>query len=511
MKKTLLFCFVIAIFTSYGWAETPSALWGKSGERWTPQSRLPDVSHAGYHRGEFDIPSPPVAANVRDFGAVGDGEHDDTEALLRAIGSVKSGAVLIPEGKYKITQIIEITKPGIVLRGEGSDKTILYFPTVLNDIRPDWGATTTGDRTSNYSWAGGFIWFKGSFQSQTLAEIVSPAARGDKEVAVSNSASLHAGDEVEVYMSDDAENSLADHLYSGDPGKMDNLRGRTHASLVTRVVRVDGKRVVIDRPLRFDIQPRWKPVIRRFSPTVSECGIESLGFLFPVTPYQGHFTELGYNPVAMSNVAHCWARGIHIQNADSGFFIGGRFCTVDRVVYDSERPPDSTGCTGHHGVYISSDDNLFTRFQFNTRFIHDLTVSHCAGNVFSNGSGVDLCFDHHERVPYENCFTNIDIGRGTRMWKCGGGAALGRHCAARGTFWNIRADRPQSWPDGFGPDSMNLVAVQTRSSSVMDEGGRWFEAIPPDEIVPANIHEDQLRHRLESVKQTRVEDAASRQ
>ena len=50
-----------------------SDLWGVAGERWTAVSRLPDVSYAGYQRGEQEIPSPAVVASVRDFGAVGDG------------------------------------------------------------------------------------------------------------------------------------------------------------------------------------------------------------------------------------------------------------------------------------------------------------------------------------------------------------------------------------------------------------------------------------------------------
>jgi len=128
-------------------------------------------------------------------------------------------------------------------------------------------------------------------------------------------------------------------------------------------------------------------------------------------------------------------------------------------------------------------------FDYRQKFIHDITVTRSAGNVIMEGRGVDLCFDHHKRAPYENLFTNIDAGLGSRLWKCGGGRALGRHCAARGTFWNIRTDRPQKYPSGFGPWSMNLVALTTE----MD--GRWFEAIDPERVWPQNIYTAQFERR----------------
>ncbi len=52
-----------------------SELWGEKGERRDPRGRLPDFSYAGYHMGEKPIPDVPVRANVKKFGAKGDGEE----------------------------------------------------------------------------------------------------------------------------------------------------------------------------------------------------------------------------------------------------------------------------------------------------------------------------------------------------------------------------------------------------------------------------------------------------
>ena len=48
--------------------------------------------------------------NVKDFGAVGDGVHDDTAAIQAAIdyASTNAETVYIPCGKYKITSTINV-------------------------------------------------------------------------------------------------------------------------------------------------------------------------------------------------------------------------------------------------------------------------------------------------------------------------------------------------------------------------------------------------------------------
>ena len=72
------------------------------------------------------IAEPPAAQkgfyNVRDFGALGNGETDDTVAIRSAfayIASKNGGTVSFPEGDYKVTQAIAIPS-GIIIQGTGS-------------------------------------------------------------------------------------------------------------------------------------------------------------------------------------------------------------------------------------------------------------------------------------------------------------------------------------------------------------------------------------------------------
>jgi hypothetical protein len=230
---------------------------------------------------------------------------------------------------------------------------------------------------------------------KTLASVSATAKRGDTALTVWAADQLQAGQRIQVYQHDNPDNSLATELYSGDPGNTGKLRGSAKTTFVCRVTKLTGNTIHIDRPLRCDIKREWKAQIRTFEPTVTESGVENLCFEFPNTPYRGHFTELGYNAVAMNQCSDCWARNLKIINSDSGLYLSGFFCTAQEIVIESARHPDKLGTTGHHGFTFTGCDNLFTDFDFRTQFIHDIGVDGGAtGNVASKGKGVDLCFDH---------------------------------------------------------------------------------------------------------------------
>ncbi len=482
-----------------------SRLWGQDGQAWSEESRLTDFSYAGYHRGERPIPLRSPDVSVKDFGVRGDGKTDDTTAFQEAIKQSAGKTILIPEGEYVITDQLLVGDSGTVLQGEGSDKSKLRFPTPLNEIKPNWGATTTGLRTSNYSWSGGLIWVRGQLNSKTLAKVTEPASRGSRTLRVSSVEQFDVGNEFRLVLREADDQSLLKHLYGDDPGPIENAGRGAQESFVAQITGVNGElnEIRFDRPLRTDVRLAWRPTIYAAASSVEEVGIEGLSFEFPPTPYAGHFTELGYNAIAMSDTRHCWIRGVRVHNADSGFFIGGINTTLHSIVFESDRRPEpSRKATGHHGVTLSGQDNLLIRFEYSTRFMHDITMtSGSAGNVATIGRGIDICFDHHCRGPRANLFTAIDLGEGSRMFQSGGGAKLGRHSGAWETFWGIQSKQPQEWPADWGPSLMNVVGVHSKERPILKENGPWFEPIDPLKLEPINLYLAQLQRRLKTIEQ----------
>lgn len=479
-----------------------SELWGESGERWTPASRLPDFSYAGYRAGEKPIPEMPVRTNVKDFGAAGDGLADDTAAFVQAIQQTQEGAVLIPAGRYKITRMLKIRKRGIVLRGEGVDKTALFFPKPLSEAAgPGKGHAPGG----SWSWSGGFISFEGWDNGAVLAEATAPAQRGHKRITVSTTSTLMTGQWVRLVMTD-PDGSLARHLHADQQEGSKNYHGRKLVDLASPIESIAGNILTLKRPLRADARPAWKPAIHAFNPSVQEVGVEDLTLEFPETLYAGHHDEPGYNAISFEGVANGWARRLRILNADSGVFLRGqtKFCTVESIRFSATPKRLRTGYDhtsampvgGHHGVLVmdAAQDNLVSDFQFDFRFIHDLSISAWAsGNVFSKGRGVDMDFDHHRRAPYENLFTEIQAGEGSRLWQSGGDESDGPRSGARETFWNIQTDRPQA-PPGWAIQG-NFIGVTTKTPSRLSKDGNWWEAIAPDYLVPANLYTAQRARR----------------
>jgi len=483
---------------------TVSKLWGEGGEEWIEAGRLPDFSYAGYHSGEASIPDYPVAADVTTFGAKGDDDVDDTAAFKAALAATERGAIFVPPGRYIISAVLRITKSGVVLRGAGTERTTLFFPKPLQAIEPNMGATTSGTTTSNYSWSGGFVRLQGDFRSTGLTAITAGAKRGDRVITVAKPETLRVGQKIEVKVSDTKEDTLAKHLYAEDAGDISKLGGKTATSLVTRITAINGKAVTLERALRFDVRAEWQPAVRAFNPTVADSGVEDVAFEFPNTPYGGHFSEQGFNPVAFAGVSDCWARRLKFVNADSGPMVAGFFNTVSDVVYESQRAPDKDGNQGHHGIYLGGNgDHLFTRFDLRMKFVHDISASHSAGVVVSEGKGVDLCFDLHKRAPYEILYTAIDLGKGTRPWRSGGGAALGKHGGARVTFWNVRAAGPLAVPpENYLPASaVNLVGVELKGGpGVTEPAGIWREAGTAAGVEPQDLYAAQLARRLAGKK-----------
>lgn len=505
-RTHLLLCALVLV--AFGLANASaevSQLWGNAGEKWSPASRLPDFSFAGYRRGEEAFRVPDASISVTSFGAVGDGRTDCTAAFKQAIAAGQGKVVLIPAGRFVLSDVLEIHASNLVLRGAGPDKTVLLFQKSLETLRPRPVKNDGGTPTSDWSWGGGLImvgerrrWPAAS--ASLTARVTEPADRGANRLILDRPV-FKVGDEVLLTVSDDTQQSLVKYLYHDQTGDISGLK-QWKSRQVFRVRSVAGSQITLDRGLRFAARLAWQPTLQPFRPAVTDVGVEGLAFQFPATTYAGHFKEVGFNPVVIyASAAHCWLKNLRVWNGDNGPFIDGTFCTVQniRLGADPQRLGPG-GMNGHHGITMEGLDCLCANFTVDTQFIHDLTVQSAQGCVFCSGRAVNLSMDHHRWAPYENLYTDIDAGEGRRLFASSGGGNRGQHTAAGATFWDIRSRQPATWPKGFGPDALNLVGVTAREPSILKPDGRWLEVIPPDQLQPANLYAAMLRRRLAALK-----------
>ena len=469
-----------------------SELWGDAGERWTPDGPLPDFSYAGYRQGEEPLPDVEVVANVVDFGAVGDGVTDDSEAFLRAIAAVERGAILVPAGRYRLTTVLRLERSGVVLRGAGRDRTVLFFPQPLYEI------VGVGPQLSPYgpygwSWTGGFIWAQGGEDGdEELTRITRSTPRGGDSVRVADASGIEPGRLVRLVQYE-SDGSLSLHLHDGHALNGKCLVDRPGFKIIDwalRVEAVDGKTVRFGRSLRTDVRPEWRAELRTYSPALQEVGVEALTVEFPPVPYNGHHKEPGYNGILFHGVLNGWVRDVAVVNFDAGIhFWYSRYTTGDGVLL--------TGRSGHYGLNLGGcQDCLMTRFTLENSSVHDLSTSNLGnGSVFSRGRGPNINFDHHRGAAYANLYSDIDVGeawKSHRVWECSG-TPTGHDTAAWETFWNLSPRvverRLPHWP------AVNVIGpIRESSRDPRELNGAWIE--PVRKLRPTDLHRAQLERRL---------------
>lgn len=471
-----------------------SELWGANGEKWKDSSRLPDFSHAGYCCGEKPIPQVPVVTDVKKHGAAGNGTTDDTKAFLAAVAAVggKGGAIFIPAGRYVLTDVVTISQSNVVLRGAGPDKTILVIPKPLAEIHP---SGPVDQAKSKYAFSGGFIAIHGRSDAVKVTELAAAARRGDRQLTLKQSGGFRAGDYLRVQSDNSEAIGRLIHADQLDVAKQTCLERKNFIDWVARVVSVDGAKVTLDRPLRLDLHKEWNIEITTWRPRLQDVGVEDLSFEFAGVPKKPHLKEDGFNAIHMTGAANSWVRNVTIIDADNGVIVGGcRFCRIEKVTCRAAKRKTPTG---HHALWATggSQDCLFTDFDIDTQYVHDLTVEGFAnGNVFMKGKGQMLNFDHHRNAPYENLFTELNVGNPRRLWESSGRGDRGPHAGARETVWNLECrggQAPQAVPDW---PQLNVIGVAGYKKQTIAEK-QWIEPCEGN-VEPGNLYEAQLQKRL---------------
>eukprot|EP00887_Chlorella_sp_A99_P006605 scaffold3.g6605.t1 len=181
-----------------------TALFGTSlATGWPSSARLSDWSRAGYASASAAIPVRNDATiDARTIGARGDGVTDDTAALQRAINKAAStpggGVVFLPAGTYAISSPLLVSGSGVVIRGQGMDKTTIYVTRALSDWKQ--GTWTIGP--------------DGSFTGRDpvgsrITTVTAGAPRGSTRLSVASSAKLAVGDWVALVLHDPARAAAA--------------------------------------------------------------------------------------------------------------------------------------------------------------------------------------------------------------------------------------------------------------------------------------------------------------
>ncbi|MFE9888257.1 glycosyl hydrolase family 28-related protein [Streptomyces scopuliridis] len=516
-----------------------SALWREFAESPYTHPQIPYVGRAGSRAGARRLPRYRVVADVRAYGAKGDGSVDDAPAINRALVAAAErggGTVSIPPGTYRIDDVIRIAHSGVVLRGAGSDRTKLYATRNLTEVIGPYGSRYGGDKSS-WSWAGGLIWLCPQERWDTLTTaikarnwpfegwtgnardewrtltVIARGNRGDRSVTVRDASKLRRGQFVLLRLADDTDHTLLAHMAGGGPGTeaynwaaMTKLTSYVPYEWPVRITAVRGREVTLERPLPLDVRPEWDPRFTTSVTPLTGSGVEGLTLEAVETPQSPHLLDKGYNGVAFQCAYDCWAEDVVVRHVDNGFgLIGASACTLRRTRV--------AGRGSHHPYYCreGSHDNLIEDFVIERRTVpapagtqlHGINVEGLSSyNVWSRGRMEMGTFDTHRGMPFANVRTEITVSNDGRH---GGDAIAGPLYGARFAHWNVTVTNERAGLikiDEIAPYSVTAGISEVREFDQIDvpdfqgELHTRLEAYGrPGDIRPRNLYEAQRELR----------------
>jgi hypothetical protein len=286
---------------------------------------LHDFSYAGYHFGQDPIPTVlgPMF-NVRLYGADGDDQQDDTQAIQQAINEAQQaggGVVYLPAGTYYVTPTIYGTQGGryqghpwallitgsrVVLRGDGPDRTRIFYNSTFShrggilmvSPRPGRPEVTPG------SWdeVVAFDLNRSDWREPVgdpiplAADLITPT----KVIPLQTTAGLEVGDWI-VIRGYKTEAFLSDHHGNVNGYGLQYYR---------QILAIDrhANTITVDIPTRYPLKRSYDSQVYKVKPALEEVGIEDLSFAMLESP---NLEDISTSYVLyFKNARHSWVRNV---------------------------------------------------------------------------------------------------------------------------------------------------------------------------------------------------------
>lgn len=332
-----------------------------------PEDRLVDWSVAGLSE---EIEEPQLVLSVTDFGAVGNGIADDTEAFLEAIEATEgqTATIYFPEGTYLLTQPIFFYN-GLCLRGAGAELAHLKFY-----------LSSDSHHCLNIS----------SSQNTPYIQVLDGFDNNSTHLILVNGSGINPGNFVEIQQ----ENGCWD---TNPANWAENSLGQ-----IIEVVAVTGNEIELKEPLRIDYSEELNPVLRKIEP-IKNNKIENLSIERIDEPVcrGGKNIYLAYAINAqISGIESIKSQGSHIYATHSSHvFVFGNYIH-DAFLFDGTDTRGYGVTLNMHTGNCLVENNIFKNLR------HAMMVKTGAnGNVFS----YNYSRDPHRSEPIANYTGDISI------------------------------------------------------------------------------------------------------
>jgi len=303
----------------------------------------------------FEFEYPELEINIMDYGAVGDGKTDDSQAITDAILSLEEngGTIYFPSGEYLLESRISLIE-GVVLRGNSSDSSILIFD--LNQI-PNNCISVSKSQTAEFS------------------NIDSGILKGSTKILCSSSEDFIGIKYAEIIQ---------------DNGDWDIAPADWAQNSVGQIIRIEnviGDTIIFNNPLRIDLSLELNPRIRPIYP-IENCAIECLKIKRIDEPVEGAGSNINFN-----FATNCIVKGIE-SDSSVGSHISVNYSTNIKVTGNYIHHAFTYDGAGTRGYGISLSQHSGECYVANNIFRH---LRHAM--MIKTGSNGNIFAYNYSREP----------------------------------------------------------------------------------------------------------------
>ena len=490
----------------------PTMVQGEQSSLWTQfieaskngsEPVLPDFSFAGYRYSEVSIPVVDHKRfDVRDFGAVADDGKSDKQSIIAAIRAAEkngSGIVYFPLGRFDINtaddelEPIEIRGSNIVFRGEGADKSTLYFERDLPPRNPK------KLYSSPYAIAT-LVEDKGD----VITRVTSNARRETREIIVEDASGIESGDWVVLEVLSNSPDLIDYELgtLTPEPAWTRLLEEGVRVNERHQVSAVDGNRVSFFEPIHYDLNAAHGWHIRSF-PHLEEVGFENLtfegGWQSEFVHHRSARDDGGWSILKLSRVVNSWIKDVVFRDVSRPASISASAATT---VLNAR----IEGHVGHHAISASGGSTgvLIAASEDSAGMWHSFGVGggSTAGTVIWRSSfAAHTSFESHASQPRTTLFDNVSGG--FFPGRAGGAVKNLPNHGMHLVLWNFKEiDGPDQDFRFVAPDSkywrfVPPIVVGFHGAGTTFHSGQVgvIESLG-EPARPESLFEAQLKHRL---------------
>jgi len=244
-----------------------------------PEENKVDWTVAGL---EYEIIEPDQVFSVTDYGAIGDGNHNESDAVIAAIEAMGGLPAILyfPAGDYLLSEPI-YAQSGLMIKGAGANETKLHFMLASDSHH---AIVVSASQTTQF------------------VNILQSLPKGTISLNVANAQQFSVGDYLDIQQeNDDWDVSPA------------SWATKVVGQIVT-IAAIEGNKIFFNHPLRINYDLNLNPELRRIEP-IRDVKIENLKIKRLDEPDNG-----GGKNIFFSYAVNCQVSGI-VSNKSQGSHI----------------------------------------------------------------------------------------------------------------------------------------------------------------------------------------------